>query len=771
MGIGISGITSGMDTDSIVEALVATKTAKKESLQKEQTKLQWKQDAWKTLNTKIYNFYTKTLSDMRLVGSYTNKKTTSVSNPNVATVTSSSGSVNGTQTLKITQLAKAGYLTGAKISAQDGSKITSSTTLGSLGITDSTSLNISIGGKESVIELNGDMKVSELVQKLKDAGVNANFDEKNQRFFVSAKESGLDNDFSITSADGKSGIDALKNLGLYTVSAKEVEQYKTWSNYSAEDIQNMIDAAYEASKTDAATVTEELQNELERLEKENESLTATQKSQQYQLDYAKMYINKTADERNEYYSSLQERATAISEQLAKGTDESGNALTEEQTAALLAEQDDVSLKISAVKTVDKAIGADTLTTEDRQNYVNELEVSLDETNATIASNTTTIQNDTELLAGNKVTVMVDEDGDGKAETAKQMDINDIVDSRNSATKTAVTDQYQNKYKTAQAYMTQYNYNTGDSAYKAAHQAEYEAAVAEIGDIKASASTDGTGAVRIDGQNAVIELNGARFENSDNTITVNGLSITAQELTGNETVSITTKTDSQGVYDMIKNFFKEYNSLINEMDKLYNADSARGYEPLTDDEKESLSDKEIEKYEDKIKDSLLRRDTTLGSLIQMMKTTLAQGTTVDGKKSYLSDYGVSTLGYLYAAQNERGAYHIDGDSDDSATSSKTDKLMAAILEDPDQVAATFSGIATSLYDGLYDKMKTTTMSSVYTVYNDKQMKEEYNKYTTKIAEQETKISWWEDYYRSKFTAMEKMLSSLNQQQSSLSGLFG
>lgn len=51
-------------------------------------------------------------------------------------------------------------------------------------------------------------------------------------------------------------------------------------------------------------------------------------------------------------------------------------------------------------------------------------------------------------------------------------------------------------------------------------------------------------------------------------------------------------------------------MINAMDSAYNADSSKGYEPLTDDEKEAMSDKEVEKWEQKIKDSLLRRDSTL-----------------------------------------------------------------------------------------------------------------------------------------------------------------
>ena len=55
-----------------------------------------------------------------------------------------------------------------------------------------------------------------------------------------------------------------------------------------------------------------------------------------------------------------------------------------------------------------------------------------------------------------------------------------------------------------------------------------------------------------------------------------------------------------------------------MDKLYNAESAKGYDPLTDEEKDSMSDTEVEKWEAKIKDSILRRDSNL--IISMgMKT--------------------------------------------------------------------------------------------------------------------------------------------------------
>lgn len=62
MAIRISGLTSGLDTDSIVQELVSAYSTKKENIEKKQTKLSWTQDAWKEMNTKIYGFYSKSLT-------------------------------------------------------------------------------------------------------------------------------------------------------------------------------------------------------------------------------------------------------------------------------------------------------------------------------------------------------------------------------------------------------------------------------------------------------------------------------------------------------------------------------------------------------------------------------------------------------------------------------------------------------------------------------------------------------------------------------------
>lgn len=308
------------------------------------------------------------------------------------------------------------------------------------------------------------------------------------------------------------------------------------------------------------------------------------------------------------------------------------------------------------------------------------------------------------------------------------------------------------------------------------------------------------ATKIDGSDAAIVLNGVVYTSSSNNFSINGLSISVNAVTDSvdlskaktngsldadkisdmlantplndsEAISITTSTDTQGIYDKIKDFITSYNNIINKMTKLYNADSAGNYEPLTDDEKSEMSDSEIEKWETKIKDSLLRRDSTLSTVMSAMTTAMSGGATVNGKTYFLSNFGISTLGYMNAAENEQNAYHIDGDEDDENTSGNTDKLMTALNSDPDTVVDFMKQMATNLYNAIDKQMTSTTLRSKYSIYNDKEMTTQYKNYTTTIKQWETKISDKEDYYYKKFSSMESALSKLNSQTSSLSGLFG
>ena len=552
MAMRMTGMYSGMDTESIIQELVSAKRTKVDDVKKKQTKLEWKQDAWKDLNTKLKNLQSKYISNMRFASSYM-KKTTAVSNSSAVSVITGENAVNGVQSLEVRQLAKTGYLTGAQIKASGSGSLTALSKLsdlaGSDGIGNGGQISIKAGDKDLTLDVTADTTISDVLTKLKEAGLNANFDEKQQRFFISAKTSGASNDFSITAA-GSNGQAALKALGIQ--------------------------------------------------------------------------LNPDGDPTAEGYAK-----------------------------------------------------------------------KIDGQDATIELNGATFTNNTNVFEINGLT------------------------------------------------------------------------------FTALSETKAGEAVTITTQDATIELNGATFTNNTNVFEINGLTFTAlSETKAGEAVTITTQDDTDGIYDMIKGFLKEYNSIMNEMDKLYNAASASKYEPLTDDEKDAMSDTEVEKYEKKIKDSLLRRDSTLSTIRSKLTSVMSSGTTVDGKQMHLSDFGIDTLSYFTAAENEKNAYHIDGDPDDENTSGNADKLKSMIASDPDTVVSFFSSLHKELYSTMDGLSKAVEGYRSYgSFYDDKKMKSDYSDYTTKIAEMEKKLNAYEDKWYSKFSKMETALAKMQSNASAITGLLG
>ena len=539
MPIRITGLNSGLDTEAIISELVSAYRTKEEKYQKAQTKLSWKQDAWKDLNIKVRSLYDN-ISNLRFTSAWTMKKTT-VSDSTKATVTAAGSCVNGTQTLKIKQLAKGTYITGGEISnTSAGTAPTSATKLSELGYTGSggdIQVKDSSGNVVKTVSVTGNTTIKDLVSALNGAGdTKASFDATNKRIFMTSNKTGEQNAFSL---DGDADI--LKTVGL--------------------------------SKEGGASI-------------------------------------------------------------------------------------------------------------------------------------------------------------------------------------------------------------------------------------------------VDAQDSEIELNGAKFTSANNTYTVNGLTIDCLAETGNSEISITTSVDTQSMYDQVKSFLSQYNSLMKEMYSLYNADSAKGYEPLTDSEKDQMTDTEVEKWEEKIKAALLRRDDTLDGIMSTMKNAMStsyyiyngNAVTYDSDKQYykcngnaiknsdgsyvtsasqlklwasangakkysLSSFGIKTDAYAtMTANSSQDAYHIDGDADDSVSKNNSDVLMNMLSSDPDTVSSFMKQLTSGLYSAIDTKMKSVKgLSSSYTIYNDIEMAREYSDYTDTISKWEDKLTDLEDSYYKKFAAMESALASLQSQSSSLSSL--
>ncbi len=289
-----------------------------------------------------------------------------------------------------------------------------------------------------------------------------------------------------------------------------------------------------------------------------------------------------------------------------------------------------------------------------------------------------------------------------------------------------------------------------------------------------------GWTKIEGQDAIIELNGAEFSSSTNSFNINGLSVTAQKVsesyiedgkTRYVTTNVSTDKDVDAIYNMIKDFFKEYNDLIKEMDTRYNADSAKDYNVLSEDEKSSMSEEEIEKWNEKIKDSLLRRDDNLSSDINMFKDAMSQSFMIYGTRYSLSSFGINTLSYFLAGDNEKGVFHIDGDPDDTNTSGQPDKLKEMIGSNLEDVTDFFHELADGLYQKITAATKHSDYRSVYSMYDDKTLQKEYDDMEKDISDEEQKLADLEDKYYDQFSAMETALAKLQDKQNALGQLLG
>lgn len=213
MPIRMTGMASGIDVDAVVKELMSAQKLKKTNLEGKKEKLSWKQDAWKEMNTKLYSFYTSQLSKMRTKGNYQARKATAsdASKVSVSATTATAGSYS----LKIDQLASAEYVTGAKLNGKfDGS----TKLVDTLGMTEGQEITIKSGSGDPVtLTVGAETTISDFVDKLKNAGLNASFDKTNGRFFISAKDSGEANQFTITSTISDDEVGGLEKLGLMNI--------------------------------------------------------------------------------------------------------------------------------------------------------------------------------------------------------------------------------------------------------------------------------------------------------------------------------------------------------------------------------------------------------------------------------------------------------------------------------------------------------------------------------------------------------------------------
>ena len=253
--------------------------------------------------------------------------------------------------------------------------------------------------------------------------------------------------------------------------------------------------------------------------------------------------------------------------------------------------------------------------------------------------------------------------------------------------------------------------------------------------------------KIDGNS--IKLDGVTFNFTDKT---------------NGDVTIGVKADGTELKDKIVEFINDYNELLGHINgKLYE-EYDRSYLPLTDEDKEGLSDSEIEKLEKKAQTGLLKNDSYLRNFADDMNLTMT--TMLEKSGLSLEKIGINPV-EDYSTQN--GLFTID-----------EDKLLSAIEENPDGIKELFSGkdgIVTKLSDNLKDHA-TGTFSRLAkkagvadgVTANTNEMTKDIEERKKLITQMQTALQEKEDALYTKYSTLESNLASLQSQQSSLSSYF-
>lgn len=649
-GVRVSGLASGMDTEALVSQLSKAYQTKVDKVKKQQTKAEWKKEAWAALNTKIYDFYKNSLATFKSTSTY---RTKAVSGDlKGIKVKAGSNAVSGSHKVKVIGTASAQMWTGKKI---NNSNYTATSYVGtSKSDVALSTLQDKDGNAFDVSKLNG-------------SSFSVYADGKTVDVTLSA-------DANTTMQDVVDSINSqLKTQGLDGKLTASVESGRlTFTNTTAEALVN--DATGETTYSGGYSMI----------------ITAANK----------------------------ESAEALG--LAYNEDGKGTPV------------DALGEGVEANSVSGVAIAYDEVTTADTKVTGSSKLVDLGIANGTVIK-----------VNGNEITV------------DRTTTLNSLAKSMEDAGINASYDANQGRFYLSSKATGTENAFTIETDDDTMQKLGLDLADSDPGKISAS--------------DASIVYNGVTYTQSTNNFDINGLTFEVTEEGEEQTFSV--DTDVDGIYNKVKDFIKSYNALIEEMNTLYNAKSSKGYDPLTEDEKDAMSDKDVENWEKTIKDSLLRRDSTISSLLTSMRTTLNKSIEVTNADGTTSRFSLASFGIVTGEWSERGLLHINGNSEDADYADFEDKLKKAIAANADAVEKTFAGLGDEMYTNLQKAMRRTELSSALTFYNDKQLDSEINDYKDKVKVQQEKMTAAEDKYYKQFSAMETAMAKLQSQQTYISQLFG
>lgn len=775
---GFGGLASGLDRDTLIEQFTAGTRSKIAQQKQKQQKLQWTQEAIRGISDKIYDFsnkFTSFSSSSNLTSSKLfSRSQISVNgvNSKYVSATGSAASAENLSINRIKQLASNATMNTGTVSSK--TLTTADLGLGTGGTLDATKAVSTIAGDMLYVKYgnstygvtmadggkNADSAVNMINEQLKTVEISGG-----KKLSDVMKAEVKDGKMQFTAIDNANGNrlelaggtgDILKDLGFL----KEGEKFDDLT-----DEQKNIAKEGGLTAANAATVTKE--------EKLYNLLSEKKLTFSYNGTKGEIKLDKY-DEKTTLDQVKKDLQTKLDEAFGKGrisvtTD--GNSLAFKTTTPGGAEDNSSTLSILSGEGIVGEGGIFGIAAG-ASNRIN-LSTTVEKAGfAKSAEFSKSLKDDgSYYLSINGVEI----EGITKDST-----VNEIMEKINNS-KAGVKVSYQSISDQFVLTSTE-NGAAGEITFDAAKDGKSNLAALMFG-----TPTEGTNYTK--GQDAILSVSypGSKDEieitRASNSFDLDGINVTLKgtfgydasgaKISDTEAVTFTGSVDSENTTKTVKEMIEAFNDILKLVNTEVSTKPNRKYAPLTDEQKEKLSDKTIEKWEEKAKAGLLFADSDLRMMANSMRTVINAA-----DRSKLSEMGITVS---------------DSYSDNGKLVFDEAKFKAALEKDPEAVREVLNRPATDSGDtsqaglltrisSIMDRYGKTTgatkgvlverAGSVHapTSILKNSLQKQLDSIDTYIDKLNDKLKTEQDRYISQFTSLETLINQMNSQSSYLSSMF-
>lgn len=296
-----------------------------------------------------------------------------------------------------------------------------------------------------------------------------------------------------------------------------------------------------------------------------------------------------------------------------------------------------------------------------------------------------------------------------------------------------------------------------------------------------------------GSDAVLDFGAAKnITQGSNEFKINGINFSLKK-TGEANVQVST--DVNAAFDKIKKFVDEYNKLVDGINAKLSEESYRDYPPLTDEQRKSMSEDDIKKWEEKAQSGLLRNNLEVAKAFRDIRSSISSKVEgVNEACNSLAKIGITTEMYsadysgklvineeqLKDALQEDAAGVVnllfkspDAKVTDKAEQKKQSGVVGKVFIDIiDGIKSIVNKAGTGNNAGLFRSVQSNMLIDFVTTYGGKSaLEKDIANYQTRLAELNDRYTEVQTRYYNQFTAMEQAISRANTQSAWLSQQLG